>query len=663
MLSSLLKPIAALAIAAGLISIVLLALGASPVGVFSALWAGAFGNWLAFTDTCVKATPLVFTGLAVALSFQGAMWNIGADGQLTIGALLAGAVGPSLGMLPHPIAIALILAAGAIGGAAWGGICGWLRARRNVNEVISTIMLNFVAVQLLSWAVHGPLMEASRAYPASTPIAQSAQLDLFFAPSRLNSGMLLAVALAIASSALLFRTEIGFQLRAAGINRRASAFFGIPIARLAIAGDGAQRRAGRPGRRGANRRDHPSAVREDLARMGLRGDRGRAAGAPQPDRPVVYRAAVRRARQRLAGDAACRGRVAGAGAGDPGDGDPDPARLRHDPVLAADRRDRDQTQRGRPGARSAVRSGTPPMLEAFLSSTISMATPILLAALGELLVEESGVLNIGIEGAMLCGAFAALATAYFSGSVGLGLLAGIAAGVSINATLALLAVNLAVNQVVAGTALDILALGITGVFYRRMFGITGKAFTVQALAPLPLGPLARIPVVGPALFDQNVIVYAAFAIVPILAWLLSQTRYGLELRAAGENPQAADALGLGVRRLRWHALLVSGVLTGLSGAYLTLAYTNTFVEGISAGRGFVALAVVILGRWNPIGLAAASILFGAAMALQFGLQALGTAVPYQLFLALPYALTLAVLAGVGGQAQAPSALGEPYVRS
>jgi len=160
------------------------------------------------------------------------------------------------------------------------------------------------------------------------------------------------------------------------------------------------------------------------------------------------------------------------------------------------------------------------MLEAFLSSTISMATPILLAALGELLVEESGVLNIGIEGAMLCGAFAALATAYFSGSVGLGLLAGIAAGVSINGTLALLAVNLAVNQVVAGTALDILALGITGVFYRRMFGITGKAFTVQALSPLPLGPLARIRVVGPALFDQNVIVYADFAIVPILAWLL-----------------------------------------------------------------------------------------------------------------------------------------------
>src|SRR5271157_4416728 len=152
------------------------------------------------------------------------------------------------------------------------------------------------------------------------------------------------------------------------------------------------------------------------------------------------------------------------------------------------------------------------MLEAFLSSTISMATPILLAALGELLVEESGVLNIGIEGAMLCGAFAALAAAFFTGSTALGLLAGVAAAVAINATLALLAVNLAVNQVVAGTALDILALGITGVFYRRLFGITGKAFTVRGLNAIPLGPLARIPLVGRALFDQNALVYLAFVL-------------------------------------------------------------------------------------------------------------------------------------------------------
>ncbi|HXW83992.1 MAG TPA: ABC transporter permease [Candidatus Binataceae bacterium] len=300
------------------------------------------------------------------------------------------------------------------------------------------------------------------------------------------------------------------------------------------------------------------------------------------------------------------------------------------------------------------------MLEAFLSSTVMMATPILLAALGELLVEESGVINIGIEGAMLSGAFFALAAAYFSGSTLLGLAAGAAAGVAINAILAVLVVNLAVNQVVAGTALDILAVGITGVFYRALFGVTGRAFMVKQMPRLALGPLARIPVIGAPLFDRNPLVYLTFALVPATGWLLWRTRYGLRLRAAGERPEAADSLGLGVRMLRWQALVAAGVLTGLAGGYLTLAYANTFVENISAGRGYVALAIVILGRYRPWGLAAASLLFGAAMALQFGLQALGTMVPYQLFLALPYALAIVVLAGVGGQAASPSALGAPY---
>ena len=293
---------------------------------------------------------------------------------------------------------------------------------------------------------------------------------------------------------------------------------------------------------------------------------------------------------------------------------------------------------------------------------MSMATPIMLAALGELIVEESGIINVGIEGAMLAGAFFALAATYFSGSIALGLGAGMLAAVAIDAIFAMLVVNLAANQVVTGTALNILALGVTGVFYRKLFGVTGKAFMVTPVAKIPLGPLARIPILGPVLFDQNALVYFTFILIPIFWYLISRTRYGLRLRAAGERPEAADALGLGVYRIRWEALIVAGAFTGLAGAYLTLAYANTFVENISAGRGFVALSVVILGRWNPWGLAAASVLFGAAMALQFGLQALGTVVPYQLFLALPYALTLVVLAGVGGQAAAPSALGEPYRR-
>src|ERR1700731_1758164 len=234
MLSSIAKPLAALALAAVLISIVLVALGASPVGVFAALGEGAFGNWNACVDTIVKSCPLIFTGLAVSIAFSGALWNIGGDGQLTIGAIAAGAVGPWLGDLPHALAIVIIISAGALGGAVWGGLAGWLRARRDVNEVISTIMLNFVAVQALSWVVHGPLMEPSRAYPTSAPIASAAQLEFYFSPSRLNLGMLLAVVLAALCYLLLFHTGVGFELRAMGRNRRAARFFGIPIPALTI---------------------------------------------------------------------------------------------------------------------------------------------------------------------------------------------------------------------------------------------------------------------------------------------------------------------------------------------------------------------------------------------------------------------------------------------
>ncbi|HXW83993.1 MAG TPA: ABC transporter permease [Candidatus Binataceae bacterium] len=234
MLSAIAKPLGAIALAAAIIAAVLEALGASPIGVAAALWSGAFGNWLALTDSLVKATPLVFTGLAISLAFSSALWNIGADGQLIIGAIAAGAIGPHLGAWPAPLAITMVLAAGTLGGAVWGAIAGWLRARRDTNEVISTIMLNFVALQILSWAVHGPLMEPSRAYPASAPIAVSTELPTFFAPTRLNPGMLLALLLAVACAVLLTRTGLGFEMRAMGSNRRAATFFRIPIAGLTI---------------------------------------------------------------------------------------------------------------------------------------------------------------------------------------------------------------------------------------------------------------------------------------------------------------------------------------------------------------------------------------------------------------------------------------------
>lgn len=226
--------LAAILMSAALIALILFGLGASPATVAVALAQGAFGDSLACSDTLVKATPLLFCGLAVALAFEASIWNIGAEGQLIVGALVAGALGPAIGGWPHPMAISAILLAGAGGGALWGGFAGWLRARRDVSEIISTIMLNFTAAQLLSWAVHGPLIEASRAFPKSAPIADSAELRLYFAPSRLNFGMLLAVLLAISVYFLLFHTAMGFKLRAVGRNSRAAAWFGIATGRLSI---------------------------------------------------------------------------------------------------------------------------------------------------------------------------------------------------------------------------------------------------------------------------------------------------------------------------------------------------------------------------------------------------------------------------------------------
>jgi simple sugar transport system permease protein len=227
-------PLAAIILAGVLVTLVLLALGAPPASVLSALIDGACGNWLAATDTLVKATPLLYCGLAVAIAFEGALWNIGGDGQLIAGALVAGACGPRLAGWPHPAAILVMLLAGAAGGASWGALAGWLRARRDVNEVIGTIMLNFTAAQMLSWAVHGPLMESSNAFPESAPIAPAAELQHFLPPSRLNLGMLLAAILAVACYVFLFHTATGFELRAMGRNRRAAAWFGIPAARLTI---------------------------------------------------------------------------------------------------------------------------------------------------------------------------------------------------------------------------------------------------------------------------------------------------------------------------------------------------------------------------------------------------------------------------------------------
>lgn len=301
------------------------------------------------------------------------------------------------------------------------------------------------------------------------------------------------------------------------------------------------------------------------------------------------------------------------------------------------------------------------LASALLNSTITMAVPLLLAAIGELIAERGGILNVGLEGMVLCGAFVAMMTAYFSGSPWLGVGAGALSGAALATIFAAAVVRFNANQVVAGVALNLLAVGATGVAYRALFGITGAALTIAGMTPIALPLLAELPVVGRPLFAQNGLVYLAFALVPASSFLISHTVPGLALRMAGENPHAAAAQGVSVARVRFAAVLACGALAGLAGSYLAVVYARTFVEGMSAGRGFIALAIVIFGRWSPAGILLASLLFGLATALQFHFQALALAIPYQFFLMLPYVVTLVALTVSAGRTRAPAALGQPYL--
>jgi simple sugar transport system permease protein len=292
----------------------------------------------------------------------------------------------------------------------------------------------------------------------------------------------------------------------------------------------------------------------------------------------------------------------------------------------------------------------------FLAATVRTAIPLALAALGELIVERVGIINIGLEGAILAGAFGALIGASAAG-VGAGFAVAALAGGFVGVLFAGCVVWLRTNQIIAGTALTLLSLGVTGTLYQSIYGSSGAALRISTSAPLSIPGLSSLPLIGAALFAQPPITYVVYLFAPALAWWFSRTHAGLALRAIGERPEAAEAAGIAVDRARTLAILIGGTLGGLAGGTLVLAQAGTFAEGMSAGRGFIAIAIVVLGRWTPFGVAGGALLFGGASALQFAFQAMGWNAPYQLFLVAPYLLTLAVLAGAVGRARAPASLG------
>lgn len=301
------------------------------------------------------------------------------------------------------------------------------------------------------------------------------------------------------------------------------------------------------------------------------------------------------------------------------------------------------------------------------SASIRLAVPLILAAIGGVYTERSGVFNIGIEGTMLIGAFTGVAVSYYLDSMDPALASAIAAasamlaGAATALVHAYFSVTRRVDQIITGAAINIFALGLTNTLYRAVWGEVGRE-RVAGFPTVRIPGLADIPVVGQILFDHSIIVFAAFALPAVAAFVLFRTTWGLSIRAAGDYPAAADTAGLSVERVRYAAVLFSGVMAGLAGAALALGAVRYFTPGMTAGRGFIVLGAIVIGRWNPALAAAAALLFGAADAFQLRAQALNLGIPYQFFVMLPYVLAVLAIAGAIGRTNPPQHLGIPYRR-
>jgi simple sugar transport system permease protein len=298
---------------------------------------------------------------------------------------------------------------------------------------------------------------------------------------------------------------------------------------------------------------------------------------------------------------------------------------------------------------------------ALVAAALRYATPLLFAALGGIVSERSGVINIGLEGMMLMGCFFGIWGADVLGSWVLGLVVAAVAGGLLALAHAVFSIHLRANQVVSGTGINFLALGITGYFFTAHYGPNGTPSKISQVPNVKLPLIQHVGFFGQAIGDANLMTWLGLALVPLLTIFLFRTRWGLRLRAVGEKPRAADTVGLPVFPIRYAAVIVSGMLAALGGAYLSVAFVGSFTPGMTEGRGFIALAAVIFGRWRPFGALAAVLVFGFSSALadrlpQFS-QTAGT-----LFEALPYLLTLIAVAGVIGRSRPPAASGIPYIK-
>ncbi len=296
------------------------------------------------------------------------------------------------------------------------------------------------------------------------------------------------------------------------------------------------------------------------------------------------------------------------------------------------------------------------------AATLRMATPLIIATIGETFAERSGILNLGIAGMMLFGALSGFITTYFTKSLWLGVLIATLSGLIFGWFMAFLTVTLGLNQHVSGLGITFFASGLSYYTYRAVIGSPSVPPTIKAFTTLKIPLLWKIPILGPIFFNQYALTYIALLIVPLAGYIIYKTTFGLSLRAVGENPEAADAVGVNVYKIRYTSMMIAGALAGLSGAFFTLAEFNMFLYDITGGRGWVAIALVIFANWIPSRVLWGALLFGSIDALGLRLQGTAINIPFQVYLSLPYIFTIIALIFTARNASYPAALLKPYRR-
>jgi simple sugar transport system permease protein len=301
-------------------------------------------------------------------------------------------------------------------------------------------------------------------------------------------------------------------------------------------------------------------------------------------------------------------------------------------------------------------------ISSLIAAILELSVPMAFAALGEVLSERAGIINLGTEGVMLVGAISAFSISFFQGSDMLGILLGGVCGAMLGLLMAFLSVSLKQDQILSGLGIYFLGLGLSGFLYEAFFKNIGSTIRISGLPKLPIPLLSQIPILGTSLFSLDVVEYLAFATLVLVIIVINRTTFGLNVRAVGENPSAADTLGVSVTKIRYVAVIVGAALAGIGGAYLALSSHAFQAENITAGRGFIAVAMVYFGKWRPARAFFGTFLFGAAYLLGAFFQVIGSIIPYYFLLMVPYVLTLVVLVAIARGARPPTALGVPYSR-